>query len=112
MPVGLRGLLPQHEVVHARDAGWSRLSNGDLLAAAEREQFDVMVTADQNIRYQQILPGRRIGLVIVSTSSWQVVRAHGQDIAAALKQVSQGSYCEVALPRSPLLRRPPPDFGR
>ncbi len=82
-----------------------------LAAAAERERFDVMVTADQNIRYQQSLPGRRIDLVVVSTSTWQVVRAHGQDIAAALKQVSQGSYYEVALPRPPLLRRPPPDPG-
>ena len=71
-----------------------------------------MVTADQNIRHQQNLPGRRIGLVVVSTSAWQVVRAHGQDIAAALEQVGQGGYCEVALPRPPLLRRPPPDRGR
>ena len=44
-------LLREHEVVHARTMGWAELSNGTLIAAAEAAGFDVMVTADKNMRY-------------------------------------------------------------
>ncbi len=51
-PVRLRKLLSPHEVSTASELGWSQLTNGDLLSAAEREAFDLMITTDQNLRYQ------------------------------------------------------------
>jgi hypothetical protein len=69
-----------------------------LLAAAEQAVFDVVVTADKNMRYQQNLAGRRIALVVLSTPQWPVVRLHLDKVAAAVNGVRAGSYVEVQLP--------------
>jgi hypothetical protein len=45
--------------------GWDSLANGELIEAAENGGFDVMVSADQNLRYQQNLAGRRLALVVL-----------------------------------------------
>jgi len=58
-PVPLRRALPDHSVVTAHEKGWATLTNGELLAAAEGS-FDVFVTTDQNLRYQQNLTERRL----------------------------------------------------
>jgi hypothetical protein len=58
-PAGIARFLPGHTVVRAKDRGWDTLSNGDLLLAAERAGFDVVVTADKNMRYQQKDVGSR-----------------------------------------------------
>ena len=63
-PQGIARSLVGHTVVRARDRGWDTLGNGDLLREAERAGFDVVVTADKNMRYQQNLEGRRIALVV------------------------------------------------
>ena len=75
------------------------MTNGDLLAEAEREGFDVLLTADQNMRYQQNLKGRKIAIVVLSTPQWPVVRLHAAEIAAAVNAAKPGSYFEVILPR-------------
>ena len=74
------------------------LPNGDLLAEAERAGFDVLLTADNNMRYQQNLSGRRIALVVLSTPQWPLVRLHIERIAAALSSTTPGSYAEVDIP--------------
>ena len=56
----LRDLLPGRDVRHAIEMGWDRPENGALLTAAEAAGFEVMMTADKRIRYQQNLVGRRI----------------------------------------------------
>jgi len=89
--------LRGHTVIKAKDRGWDTLSNGELLAAAERADFDVLVTADKNMRYQQKLEGRRIALVVLSTPQWPVVKLHLERIAAAVNGVTAGSYIEVEL---------------
>jgi hypothetical protein len=65
---------------------------------AERAGFDVFLTADKNMRYQQNLRGRRIALVVLSTPQWPVVRLHMERIAAALNTAAPGSYTDVDLP--------------
>ena len=75
-PAGIARFLPAHTVTKAKDRGWDTLANGDLLAEAERAGFDVLLTADKNMRYQQNLRGRRIALVVLSTPQWPVVRLH------------------------------------
>jgi hypothetical protein len=66
-PPPLVPYLIDHTVVKAKDRGWDKLSNGDLLAEAERAGFEIFLTADKNIRYQQNLTGRRIAILVLST---------------------------------------------
>jgi hypothetical protein len=97
-PQGIARFLPGHVITKAKDRGWDTLSNGDLLAAGEKAGFDVLVTADKNMRYQQNLKGRRIALVVLSTPQWPVVRLRLDKIAAAVNAATPGSYTEVDIP--------------
>ena len=67
-PVPLREYLTGHQVQTAFELDWSRLSNGELLAAAEG-QFDVLVTTDRNLRHQQSLAGRKLAVLVLPTTS-------------------------------------------
>ena len=97
-PSGIARFLPDHTVTKAKDRGWDALANGDLLAEAERAGFDVLLTADKNMRYQQNLAARKIALVVLRTPQWPVVRLHPEGIAAAVNAATPGSYTEVHLP--------------
>ena len=96
-PSGIARFLPGHSVNRAKDLGWDTLANGDLLAEAELAGFDVLLTADKSMRYQQNLRGRRIALVVLSTPQWPIVRLHSEKIAAAVTAATPGSYIEVDL---------------
>jgi hypothetical protein len=72
-PLGLRKHLKDHEVGTARYMGWEGMSNGDLIAAAEANAFDVIITADQNLRYQQSIADRKIAIVVLSTNHWATI---------------------------------------
>ena len=96
-PKGIARVLSGYTVTTAKERGWDTLGNGDLLAAAERAGFDVVLTADKNMRHQQNLEGRRIALVILSTPQWPTVRLHLEKIAAAVNAATAGSYIEVEL---------------
>jgi hypothetical protein len=97
-PRGIARFLPGHTVTRAKERGWDTLTNGNLLAEAERAGFDVLLTADKNMRYQQNLAGRRIALVVLSTPQWPRVRMHLETIAAAVNAATPGSYAEVDIP--------------
>ena len=88
-PGGIARVLSHHTVVRAKERGWDRLSNGDLLREAERVGFDVLLTADKNMRFQQNLAGRRIALVVLSTPRWPLVRLHLERIAEAVDGASR-----------------------
>jgi hypothetical protein len=103
-PRKLRSSLNHHEVITAQEQGWDKLANGELLRAAETAGFDIMVTADQNIPYQQNLNNRRIALVVLSTNAWRVVRMYGEAIAEAVDSATSGSYAFIEmLPPRPRL---------
>ena len=106
-PRGVARFLSGHTVITAEDRGWDTLSNGDLLQAAERAGFDVVVTPDKNMRYQQNLDGRRIADVVLSTPQWPIVKLHLEKIAAAVNTATAGSFIEVELSV-----RPRPDAAR
>ena len=97
-PQGIARFLVGHSVTKAKDRGWDTLANGDLLAVAERAGFDVLLTADKNMQYQQNLSGRRIALVVLSTPQWPVVRLHLDRIVAAVNAAEPGSFTEVEIP--------------
>ncbi|MBY0503659.1 MAG: hypothetical protein K2X03_07110 [Bryobacteraceae bacterium] len=88
-------------MTEARDQGWDGLRNGELLDAAEKAGFEVFVTPDQNIRYQQNLEGRKIAIVVLSVGRWTLVRPHLLQIAEALNAVTPGSYVEIDIPLPP-----------
>jgi hypothetical protein len=87
-----------HEVTFARKIGWHELENGELIQKAEDAGFDVLLSTDKNIRYQQNLTGRRIALVILGNSLWPVVRLHLDAIAVAVNASTPGGYVEVSIP--------------
>lgn len=72
-PVPLRRHLPEHEVATAAEMDWSQLTNGELLAAATAGGFAVLVTTDQNLRYQQNLENRTMAIVVSSGKSEPVI---------------------------------------
>ena len=96
----MRKVLVGHEVTTAHEMGWSRLQNGELIAAAESAGYQVFVTTDKNLKYQQDLTGRQLAIVVLSTTSWPRIRAHLALVTAAVDQASRGSYCEVDVPRA------------
>ena len=97
-PAPLRHALTTHVVVEAVERGWETLENGALLDAAEAEGFEIFMTADKNIRYQQNLAARRIAVVILGNAQWPVLRRHVDTVVAALDGAAPGSYFEVEIP--------------
>lgn len=90
-PLPLKRNLSKHTVVTAFEKGWSRLTNGDLLAKTEHE-FDLLVTTDQNLNYQQNLKGRRIAILVLPTTNWPKIQSHTADIAVVIDQIKPGDY--------------------
>ncbi len=106
VPVGVRRFLVKHEVLTVVEMNWpSQLENGELLNAAEAAAFELMVTSDQNIRYQQNLTGRKLALVVLGSNIWPIVRSHGELIAAKVDEAAQGSYYFIEMPLPPKSRR-------
>lgn len=83
------------------------MSHGDLLAAADLAGFDILVTGDQNSVHQNNLRGRRLALVVLSTTHWPTIRANPLPVLEAVERAKPGSYATVTLPRAKLRRRPP-----
>jgi hypothetical protein len=97
-PAPLRHALNAHVVVEAIERGWERLENGALIDAAEAEAFEILVTADKNIRFQQNLIGRKIAIVVLGNAQWPVLRRYVDSVVAALNAATPGSYTEVEIP--------------
>ena len=96
-PAPLRTALVEHDVVTAHEKGWSQLQNGDLITAAEQSGFEVFVTTDKNLKYQQNLSGRSIAIVVLLTTRWPRIQSQLPSVVTAINQAQRGSYCEVNL---------------
>jgi len=97
-PRGLARYLKGHTVDEARAHGWEELANGALIEAAEQAGFDLMVTTDKNIRYQQNLEARKLSLIVLELSQWPMVKLVSARIVAAVDAAVPGSYLEVDVP--------------
>ena len=97
-PRGLARFLTGHSVEEARARGWEELANGELIEAAEEAGFEVMVTTDKNIRYQQNLKTRKLALVVLGNAQWPMVRLVVDRVLAAVNAAGAGSYIEVDVP--------------
>lgn len=97
-PAPLRSVLTEHDVKTALECGWDQLENGALLSAAEAEGFEVFVTTDQNLRYQQNLAQRRIAVIVLSTTNWPRIRPHTDLVVRAIDGITSGAFVEVSIP--------------
>ena len=90
-------LISEHEVVHARQLGWKRLSNGELIAAAEAAGFTVMITVDKSLRHQQNL--RRRTISVITLDSPRVTLPHIapliSQVSLALNNLQAGSFVTI-----------------
>ncbi len=96
-PAPLRRHLEGHVVDTAAERGWSDLDNGDLIDNAEREGYDVPITTDRNMRYQQNLADRRLAVVVLLSTAWPKVQVRVEDIRLALDRIGPGELTEVPI---------------
>lgn len=94
-PRGLVRALAGHTVTEAREHGWATLTNGELPIAAEQAGFNVLITADKNIRYQQNLKQRKIAIIVLTQLRW---RQKPAEIAETGNAADPGSFAEVEIP--------------
>jgi len=97
-PRGVAGALTGHTVEEARSHGWDILRNGELLDAAEAAGFDVFLTTDRNIRYQQNLAGRKIAIIVLGKGRWRLIKQRLSAIAEAVAAARSGSFVEIDIP--------------
>jgi predicted nuclease of predicted toxin-antitoxin system len=97
-PVPLRRELANHAVDTVYERGWSNLENGKLLDAAEQEGYGLLVTTDQNLRFQQNLSKRAIAVLVLTSTSWPRIAKHTDAIRAAIDRIGPGAYREVLIP--------------
>ena len=86
-----------HQVETAKDRGWEGLNNGDLLEEAEKDNYEVFITADQSIRYQQNLARRRIAILLLTDNLWPNVRQKAAEVQSAIDQMRPGEYQELEI---------------
>ena len=97
-PVPLRNHLNDHQVSTAHELGWASFQNGELLEQAENQGFEVFVTTDQNLKYQQNQARRKIAIVVLSAASWPRIQTVLPDIVDAVNSARPDSYSMVNVP--------------
>ena len=96
-PLPLRRHLIGNFVRTAWEEGWSDLDNGDLPDAAEQEGFEVLITTDQNMRYQQNLTGRNLAVLVLLSTAWPKIQLKTDEIREALSELQPGDFKEVPI---------------
>ncbi|MBI4903742.1 MAG: hypothetical protein HY820_08910 [Acidobacteria bacterium] len=97
-PAPLIPFLGGHTVTKAKDAGWDRLANGELLRSAEGAGFELLLTTDKNIAAQQNLKGRKIAVIVLGNSQWRIVQRYVRRIALAVNSAGPDTYYVVDIP--------------
>src|SRR5271170_124768 len=105
VPRRLRKFLSGHLVRVSADLGWGQIKNGGLLAIAEEQGFDLLVTGDQNISYQQNLGGRKIAILVLGSNRWSCIQDYLSAISAAVNATEPGTYSFVPIPLPPKPKR-------
>ena len=77
--------------------GWSDLDNGYLLDEAERGGYQVLITTDQNMRYQQNLSRRQLAIIVLLSTAWPKIQLRIVEIRAALGEIRPGELKEVPI---------------
>ena len=85
--------LAGHTVTYARRIGWHELSNGELIRMAEDAGYEVLLSTDKNIRYQQNLSSRKIGIVVLGNSQWPNCPAISRPDRCRDRRLHAGQLC-------------------
>jgi hypothetical protein len=96
-PHPLRRHLHSHAIETCAELGWSALRNGELLRCAEEAGYEVLITTDQNLRYQQNLSGRKLAVVVLLSTSWPKLQRLLPVIQQAVDAVQPSGYVEIAV---------------
>ncbi len=96
LPKRLKRLLPSHKVVTVPEHGWASKKNGELLRLAN-EQFDVFITIDQNLTYQQNLKGLNLAIIVLSADSnrYKSLEPLMPSVVQALENIQPGQVVRV-----------------
>jgi len=94
VPRPLRKFLTSHTVRVTQEMGWGQLKNGVLLKEAE-SRFDAFITADQNLKYQQKVVGRKLAVLVLPTNDWPAIRLKAEEIAAKVATLKPGDFVEL-----------------
>lgn len=95
MPHKLRQALSNLAPVTVQYMGWAGLKNGELLDEAESAGFDVVVTGDKTVEYEQNMDHRNIAVVSLSAPHWPIIKEHIDEIALAIARANPGSFARV-----------------
>lgn len=95
VPVPLWRHLTGHDVEHTIRRGWQHVKNGELLKLAEAE-FDLLITSDKNLGYQQNMQSRHIAILVLWTNDWPKLLARVSEIVAAVAAMLPGDYLEMS----------------
>ena len=98
VPLPLGKILDRHTCRTAQQMGWKNIRNGELLDLAEGE-FDLFITADQGVRYQQNLTGRQIGILELSTNKWRLIEAAASQINEAIDSIGPTEFRRLKIPK-------------
>ena len=96
-PVPLRRYLGVHLVDTACERGRQTLENGELLSTTERDEYEILITTDQNLRYQQNFQDRKIALIVLLSTSWPRIQKHAETIAGIIASTLPGDYREIPI---------------
>ncbi len=91
----LRNHLDPNDVFTASYKGWDALKNGKLLEAAEADGFDILITVDQTIAFEQNLTSRKFAILVLSAVEWRIMKDHLARILAAIDSALPGSLQAV-----------------
>lgn len=97
VPRPLRRDLPGHVVRTIGEQGWSGKKNGELLALMAADGFEVLLTADRNIRYQQNLTGVPVAVLVMKAKSNRLedLVPLAPAVLLALATIAPGTVVEV-----------------
>jgi hypothetical protein len=84
VPAPLRQRLIKHNVTTTRELEWHQLKNGELLSKAEEAGYEVFVTTDQSLKYQQSFSGRKLAVAVLMTTSWPRIDRHSLQVAGQI----------------------------
>ncbi len=96
VPRSIKRSLTGHSAHTIQELGYSSYENGDLIRIAE-DEFDLFITSDQNIRYQQNLTGRNLAILMLSTNKGSIIKANRERIFETVNNMKPTEFIALVL---------------